>query len=268
MLSLVVCIFDQRIWIFKIKWFSFFFLNFWQLLSNLYLSIDNCWIVPRYTNTIINSWNLFISISILSWNLSLRFYIFIIISLKVLFWIFGLILNKILQRTKLLLAFTLYNKIFIWFIINKWLNFFLGIHIGIILSPTRLSSDKHFFAYPFSVNINVMYIRKSTFMITAWIFSLYFWFQFRINNNQSIWHRRFIIVIQTSLTFVSIHPLDHQIYLIILRIWLINSNLRIWTILLWIVNCRVNYLILSSRNFIIFFNTCIKLIFKFVSYFI
>ena len=140
------------------------------------MSIDNCWMVPGNTCTIINCWNMFIPISILRWNLSLRFYNFIIINLKVLSWIFILILNKILQLTQLLLAFTLNNKIFIWLIMKKWLTLFLGIHIGIILSPTRLSSDKNFFTNPFCINFHVMHIRKSTFKITACIFGLQFWF--------------------------------------------------------------------------------------------
>jgi len=139
---------------------------------NFNISFDNCWIVGSKTSTIINCWNMLIPISILSWNLSLRLYIFIIVNLKFLSWIFILILNKILQRTKLLLTFTLNNKILLWFILKKWLNLFLGIHIWIILCPTRLSSDKYFFTNSFGFNFDVMHIRKSTFKITTCILTL------------------------------------------------------------------------------------------------
>lgn len=134
------------------------------------MSIYYSWMFPDKTSTIIDCWSMFIPISILCWILCLSLYNIIIVNLKVLSWKFILILNKILQRTKLLLTFTLSKKILIRFILKKWLNLFFWIHIWMILSPTRLSSDKHFFTNSFGLNFNFMHIRKSAFKITACTF--------------------------------------------------------------------------------------------------
>jgi len=134
------------------------------------MSIYYSWMIPNKTSTIIDCWSMFIPISILCWTLCLRLYNINSINLKVLSWKFILILNKFLQRTKLLLTFTLTKKILIRFIFKKWLNLFLWIHNWMILTPTRLSLDKHFFTKFFGLIFNFMHIRKSAFKITAWTF--------------------------------------------------------------------------------------------------